>query len=135
MRRSPIWLAWAAGLILSVLVYTIGPDLFMFRLVDNLHQIAWRIGEVLTNISLLTLDAIRAIAIGLYATFVVLALAVLRRGGNARAILLWVSILFLIVVGGAERVDASPRWTAALLLVGAAAFAMTSRLRRLSEAR
>ncbi len=132
MRRSPIWLAWAAGLALAALVYAVGPDLFMFRLVDNLHLLAWRIGEALNDLSLLTLDAVRALAIGCYATFTVLALAVIRRGGRARTTLVWVTILFLLIAGTADPDNASFRWSVALIIVGAAALTMTSRLRSLN---
>ncbi len=103
----------------------------MFRLMDNLNLLAWRLGEALEAIPQLTLDAVRALAIGLYATFVVLALAVLRRGGRARGALVWITLLFLIIAGGAGRSNASARWTAALIIVGVGAVSMTSRLQRL----
>ena len=131
MRRSPIWLAWAAGLILAALVYAIGPDRFIFRLVDNLHQLAWRLGEALADIPALTLDAVRALTIGLYVTFLALAFAVSRRGGHARALVIVVTILLVLIVSGANPLEPSPRWTAAFLLVSFAALSMTSRLRRL----
>lgn len=134
MRRSPIWLAWTAGLLLAVFVYTTGPDLFMFQIVDTLHVLIFRLGEAISDLSQLSQDAIRALAIGLYATFVVLALAVIRRGGRARAALVWVSLVFIIITGTADPIDAGPKWTAALLLAGVAAVSMTKRLTRLSEA-
>jgi len=93
---------------------------------------AWRIGEALNDLSLLTLDAVRALAIGCYATFTVLALAVIRRGGRARTTLVWVTILFLLIAGTADPDNASFRWSVALIIVGAAALTMTSRLRSLN---
>lgn len=131
MRRSPIWLAWAAGLFLAALVYAIGPDRFMVRLIDNVHQLAWRLGEILADLPALTLDAVRALTIGLYATFMALAFAVSRRGGHARAVVIVVTVLLVFTVSGVDPGESSPRWTAALLLVGFAALSMTSRLRRL----
>lgn len=129
---DPIWLAWAAGLALAAVVYVVGPDRFLFRVVDTFHVLAWRISEAVADLSALTLDAVRALAIGLYATFVALALAVARRGGRARAALLLVSVVFFLLAGGGWDVeDGLPngRWTAALLLAGVAAAVMTGRLR------
>lgn len=130
-RRDPIILAWVAGLALAALVYVVGPDRFVFRIVDGLHVLAWRISEAVADLSLLALDLVRALAIGLFATFVVLALAVARRGGRGRGALLLVSLLFLMLVGGVVDSGASnARWTAALLLSGAGAAVMTGRLRQ-----
>ncbi len=129
-RRDPILLAWGGGLLLAVLVYVVGPERFLFRLLDNMHLIAWQIGELVDQLSLLTLDAVRALAIGLYATFVGLGLAVLRRGGRARGALFWVSLFFVLLAGG--MLDGGPssgRWAVAMLLAGAAALMMTMRLR------
>ena len=132
-RRDPVWLAWAAGLALAALVYVVGPDRFVFRVMDTLHVLAWRISETIEDLSALALDVVRALAIGLYATFVALAITVARRGGKSRAALLLVSVLFLLLAGGA--VDAgvgapNARWTAALLLAGIGAAVMTGRLRQ-----
>ena len=48
---------------------------------------------------------VRALALGIYVTFVVLALGVIRRGGSAKAALLWVSVLFLMLIGGIGHDD------------------------------
>lgn len=132
-RRDPILLAWAAGLALAALVYFVGPDRFVFRLMDTLHVLAWRIGELIEDLSAITLDMVRALAIGLYATFVALAVAVARRGGRGRGALILVSLLFLLLAGGGIGGDIgapNARWTAALLLAGAGAAVMTGRLRQ-----
>ena len=112
-RRDPIWLAWAAGLALAALVYVVGPDRFVFRLMDTLHVLAWRISEAIEDLSMLTLDVVRALAIGVYATFVALAISVARRGGK-------------VDTGTAPNA----RWTAALLVAAAGAAVMTSRMRQ-----
>lgn len=130
-RRDPILLAWILGLALAALVYIVGPDRFVFRVLDTLHVIAWRIGEAIEDLSLLTFDVVRALAIGLYATFVVLALTVARRGGRARGALLLVSLLFLVLAGGGvDGAAPNARWTAALVLSGIGAAVMTGRLRQ-----
>ncbi len=130
-RRDPIWLAWAVGLALAALVYAVGPDRFVFRVVDSLHVLAWRISEAVADLSVLALDLVRALAIGLFATFVVLAVAVARRGGRGRGALLLVSLVFLILAGGGvEGAAPNTRWTAALLVSGVGALVMTGRLRQ-----
>ncbi len=130
-RRDPIWLAWAIGLALAAAVYVIGPDRFVFRVVDSLHVLAWRISEAIEDLSVLALDMVRALAIGLFATFVVLAIAVTRRGGRGRGALLLVTLLFAMLAGGGvEAAAPNARWTAALLLSGAGAAIMTGRLRQ-----
>lgn len=131
MRRDPIWLAWAVGLALAAAVYAIGPDRFVFRVMDTLHVLAWRVSEAIADISVLALDLVRALAIGLFATFVVLALAVTRRGGRGWGALVVVTVLFLALAGGGvEGAEPNARWTAALLLSGFGAAVMTGRLRR-----
>ena len=128
MRRDPILVAWGIGLLLAVLVYVVGPDRFLFRLVDNLHVLGWRLAEFVDDLSVVALDLVRALAIGLYATFVALALAVARRGGPSRGALVLVSLLFLVLASGADV--SNVRWTAALALCAVAAAVMTGRLRQ-----
>lgn len=130
-RRDPVVLAWGVGLVLAALVYWTGPDRFVFRVLDTLHVLAWRISEAVADLSVLTLDLVRALAIGLFATFVVLAIAVARRGGRGRGALLLVSVLFAVLAsGGADGASPNTRWTAALLLSGIGALVMTGRLRQ-----
>ena len=65
-----------------------------------------------------------------FGPFVVLGIAVLRRGGRARAMLLIVSLLFFLLADGAlDGGMPNTRWFAALLLAGAGAAVMTARLR------
>ena len=128
MRRDPVVVAWVVGLGLAALVYLVGPDQFVFRLVDGVHVLLWRIGEALHELTATALDVVRALAIGLFVTFVALSVAVLRRGGRARGALVVVGIVFWLLV-----MDASPgdqtRWIAALCLSGVGAAVMTGRLR------
>ena len=131
LRRDPVILAWVVGLGLATLVYVIGPGQFLFRLVDLLHVMAWRFSEFIADLSVMALDVVRALAVGLYVTFVMLALAVARRGGRARGALLVVTLLFVLLIGGHEALtDDNARWTAALILSGIGASVMTGRLRQ-----
>jgi hypothetical protein len=130
-RRDPVVVAWAVGLGLAVLVYVLGPQHFLFRLLDTFHVALWRLGELIADLSVVALDAVRALAIGLYVTFLVLGLLVLRRGGRARAALVVVTVLFLVLVARDDlAVESNGRWAAALALSGVGALVMTARLRQ-----
>lgn len=128
-RRDPVLVAWVVGLGLAALVFLVGPDQFLFRLTDTMHVLLWRLGEAIDQLSATALDAVRALAIGLFVTFIGLGLAVSRRGGRARGALVVVTILFLILVGDAAPGDQT-RWLAALVLSGTGALVMTGRLRQ-----
>ncbi len=128
-RRDPVLVAWLVGLALAALVFLVGPDHFLFRLDDALHLIVWRIAEALQQLSATALDAVRALAIGLYVTFMALAFAVHRRGGRARAAIVVVTLLYMGLVGYAVPGDQT-RWLAALALSGVGAAVMTGRLRQ-----
>src|SRR3954449_11374866 len=106
-RGDPVLVAWVLGLGLAALVYVLGPQHFLFRLLDTFHVLMWRLGEFIADLSTVALDAVRAWAIGRYATFVVLAFAVLRRGGRARGALIVVTVLFPILVLHDEAVTES----------------------------
>lgn len=130
MSRNPIVVAWVAGLVLAAAVYVVGPERLVFRLIDNLHLLAWWIEEGLAQLGGVMAEAVRALAIGLYVTFVALALAVQQRGGSARSALFWVSVLFwLLAAGVVGTEDGQGRWVMALALVAVASIAMTARLR------
>ena len=128
-RRDPVTIAWAAGLALAALIYFVGPDNFMFRFQDTLHVLAWRISEAIANLSVAALDAVRALAIGLFVTFLALSVAVARRGGRSRFAAVVVTIVFLMLVEGAAAGEQA-RWTAALILSGLGAAVMSGRLRQ-----
>ena len=130
-RRDPVVVAWVLGLGLAALAYAVGPQYFLFRVVDWFHFAAWRLGELIGDLSLVAQNVVRALAIGLYATFVVLAVSVLRRGGRARGALIVVTVLFLILIGPTEMAtESNARWTAALALSVVGAVVMTGRLRQ-----
>ena len=129
IRRDPVVVAWGAGLALAVVVFVVGPDHFLFRLADTLHVLVWQVAEALAQLSATALDVVRALSIGLFVTFLGLAFAVNRRGGRARAALVIVTVLFLLLVGDAGPADQS-RWFAALALSGIGAAVMTGRLRQ-----
>lgn len=128
-RRDPVMFAWVAGLSLAALIYALGPDRVMFRIEDTLHVVLWRLGEIVADLSATALDVVRALSIGLFATFLALSVAVARRGGRARMAGVVVTLLFVGLVEGAAPGDQA-RWTAALVLSAVAASVMTGRLRQ-----
>ena len=132
-RRDPVLIAWVLGLGLAALIYLVGPRHFLFQALDAFHVLMWRLGEFIADLSSVALDAVRALAIGLYATFVVLAFAVLRRGGRARGALIVITVMFLILVAHDDVVtESNGRWAAALALSAVGAVVMTGRLRQTS---
>jgi hypothetical protein len=130
-RRDPVVLAWVLGLGLAAVAYAVGPQYFMFRVVDSFHVAMWRISETIGDLSLMGRDLVRALAIGIYVTFVVLALGVIRRGGSGKASLFWVTVLFLFLIGGIDlTTESNTRWVLALAVAGVGAVTMTQRLRQ-----
>ncbi|GAC1347846.1 MAG: hypothetical protein NVSMB18_34200 [Acetobacteraceae bacterium] len=130
-QRDPVVVAWVAGLGLAALIYVVGPQHFLFRLLDTVHVALWQLGEIIAGLSTIALDMVRALAVGLFATFVVLALAVLRRGGRARGALVVVTVLFLLLVSHDDTMtESNGRWAAALALSAVGAMVMTGRLRQ-----
>lgn len=130
-RRDPVLIAWVVGLGLAAVAYWVGPQYFMFRVVDSFHVALWRISETIGDLSLMGRDLVRALAIGIYATFVVLAISLIRRGGAGKAALFWVTALFLFLIGGIElTTESNARWALALVVAGVGAATMTQRLRQ-----
>lgn len=130
-RRDPVVFAWVFGLGLATVAFLLGPQYFLFRVLDYLHVAFWRLGEIIGDLSLVARDVVRALAIGLYGTFVLLAILVIRRGGHARAALFWISILFFLLIGQVDMVtESNARWVLALALSGFSAMVMTNRLRQ-----
>ena len=131
MRTDAVGLAWALGIGLAVLAYVVGPQMLMFQFSSVFDELAWRIGDVIGQLSAAGRDVVRAAAIGLYVTFVALSIMVIRRGGRAKAALFWISVLFFGLIGRVEMVTQSNgRWTLALLLALFGAATMTQRMRQ-----
>ncbi len=130
-RRDPVVLAWVFGLALAAAAFLLGPQYFLWRVLDYLHVAVLRLGEVIGDLSLVATDVVRALAIGIYGTFVLLAVLVIRRGGHAKAALFWVSVLFFLLIGRVEmETESNARWVIALALAGFGSMVMSNRLRQ-----
>jgi hypothetical protein len=129
MRDRTVAIVWVVGLGLAALVYLVGPDRFL----ENLFADADRLAEA-TQLALLragarAFDVVRALAIACFGIFFALSVVAAGRGQPARALLLIISLLFLVLVWH-EGPDAAGHWLLAFLLSAAGAASMT---RRLSE--
>ena len=132
MRRDPVALVWIGGLALAAALYFVGTDRFWFQVLNAFHVAGWWIGEVVADLSGLAVELVRALALGLFATFVALCWLAARRGAAVRGTALLIGLLFLVLAGGGDELSdgaGNLRWTAALAVSGVGALVMTRRLR------
>lgn len=133
MRRDPVALAWLGGLALAAALYLVGTDRFWFQVLNTLHVAGYWVGEFVADLSGLTIELVRALALGVFATFVALCWLVARRGAAVRGTGLLVALLFLVLAGsGGDGIGdgaGGARWAGALLVAGVGAGVMTRRLR------
>lgn len=133
MKRDPVALIWIGGLALAAVLYLVGTDRFWFQILNTLHLAGYWVGEIIADLSGLTVELVRALALGVFATFVALCWLVARRGAAVRGTGLLVTLLFLVLAGsgGDGIIDGAggARWAGALLVAGFGAAVMTRRLR------
>lgn len=135
MRRDPVVLVWIGGLALAAVLYLVGTDRFWFQVLNTLHLAAYWVSEFVADLSGLTIELVRALALGVFATFVALCWLTARRGGAVRGTGLLIALLFLVLAGsGSDSIGdgaGGARWAGALLVAGLGAVVMTRRLRAL----
>ena len=132
MRRDPVALVWIGGLALALVLYLVGTDRFWFQLLDAFHLVGWWISEVVADLSGLAVEVVRALALGLFATFTALCWLAARRGAAVRGTALLVGLLFLVLAGGGDGLSdgaGNLRWTAAFAVAAVGSLMMTRRLR------
>ena len=122
-----VLLAWVLGLAVAVLSYAVGPDQLVALVAGAAASFGDAVARAARLFGALTLDLVRGLAVGAFATFVVLCLLALRRGIRARAALGAVVLLWCLLVVGAGP-DAQERWSAALLLAAVGALVITRRI-------
>ena len=130
MRRDIIGLVWLAGIVLTIALYATGPDRFLQAAFDSILQFHLLITAFLANFTIQALELIRALAVGLFAVFVALAIIAARRGLRARAALVIVTAMFLALLYPVFDGYVLPtgRWFGAFLLAAVGALVMTRRL-------
>ena len=127
MDRRTIGVVWIAGIILTVALYAIGPQNFIAACEAFIDHAWWWLGDVIEALTLRAFDAVRAVAIGLYVVFVVLAVLAQRRGIRTGGGLFVVSILFLVLID-THWYESRLNWFSAAVLAGVGAAVMTRRL-------
>ena len=129
MKRDPVSVAWIAGLVLAVLFYLLDPGLVAERVGAVLSVVAGQLDLVFAQLTFAAADAVRALALALYAVFCILCVLSVQRGGRGYAALLLVSAAFVGLVGWDGTGPGERRWGEALLLAGVGALVMTRRVR------
>ena len=130
MRRNTVGVVWGLGLLLALGLYVAGPDRFGTVLVEDF---AWATGQVQGAFYLLgaqAFDAARALALGVFAVFVLLCLMAVGRGLRGRGALVAVSAVYLFLLLGPDSGEPilPDRWLGALLVAVVGALVMTRRL-------
>jgi hypothetical protein len=129
LNRTAIGLVWLGGLVLTLLLYAIGPLSVLAALHAFVVNFWDALDALIARLEHEALDAVRAAAIALYVVFVVLGVMALRQRLRAAPALAIVSVLFLVLAEG-DWYDPGTKWFTAALLAGAGAAVMTSRLLR-----
>ncbi len=121
---------WIGGLVLAVALYAVGPDRFLDACLNVFDGIAAAFHNVAFMLGAQAYGVVRALAIALYAVFVVLAFLAAQRGYRAVGALTAVTIVALILVWRPYADYPAPlsRWMGALGLVAVGAIIMTQRL-------
>lgn len=128
VKRNPVAAVWAFGLVVAVLAYVLGPYNLLTAITATIREAAAWMERLSFELFRTAAGFIRAAAIGLYAVFVVLALMVLRQGGQAKTALVVVTGLFYLLVWTGEYDIGHERWFLAFGLCAISALVMTRKL-------
>ena len=130
MTKNPVAVIWLVGVAAAAAVYLLGSDWLLGGLESLADAAAMGLAAVMQQMSSLTSELLRAIATGLFVTFVGLSLLAIRVGQRGRAALVLVSAGFFWLVGTGGPLASREEWVEALLLAAAGALVMTQRLLR-----
>lgn len=133
MRRNSVAMVWVLGILGTVAVYEIGPDRFVFNLMNVLEHFGETLDTLAGQLIYGAFDFMRALALGLFGVFVVLCAIANRRGLRSIRTLVVVSVLFLALIGAfgvSDGVSISRHWMGAFVLAAVGAAEMTRRLSR-----
>jgi hypothetical protein len=130
MRKNPVAAIWFIGILVAVAAYLADPGHLLAAALDMLAAGFAAIDQMVRSLSLFGNNVIRALAIGLFVTFVALAVLAIRQGHRGRMALVFVSAVFLLLVRDGGDGVSNGRWVAAFALAAVAALVMTDRIRR-----
>jgi hypothetical protein len=131
MHRNTVILIWAGGILVALLAYAAGPGALLNMALDWLAAGIAAVQRLIGELSSFGSDVVRALAVGLFVTFVALAVLAIRQGGRGRMALFTVSSVFLLLLRDGAGAS-NGRWVAAFALAGVGALVMTTRVRRRS---
>ena len=127
MQRRTIALIWLAGLLVAALAYAADPNALVNAALDLVAAGIAAVERVVSALSVFSAAMVRALAVGLFVTFIGLSLLAIRQGRKGWAALVGVSVGFMLLVhGGASNEN----WVTAFALAAIAALVMTGRVRR-----
>ncbi len=123
MTRNSIAAAWLAGLLLALVILLAGATPFWLAIQNALDWLTY----TLMDLSEPTVLLLRAAAIGLALTAVLLARAAASRGIPVRGILSGAIVLWLLIVVALQHGPPGLRWGLAALVALAATLSLSRR--------
>ena len=95
MRPNALIAIWLGGAMLAAVAYVVGPDRLLYQAWDVLAGLQAGLAAFADTLAAASFDLLRALAIGLFIVFVLLALVAIRRGLRGRTALVVVSSIYL----------------------------------------
>lgn len=127
MPKNIIAVIWATGALAALAAYLVGPEHLLNTLAALSDQVTLAVAMSLRDLSASAVNVVHALAVGLFVTFVGLALVAIRSGRKGRAALVVVSAVFVWLVWSGDA-PSNQRWLAAFVLAGLGTLVMSSRL-------
>jgi len=125
--KNIIAVIWATGALAALAAYLVGPEHLLNTLAALSDQVTVAVAMSLRDLSASAVNVVHALAVGLFVTFVGLALVAIRNGRKGRAALVVVSAVFVWLVWSGDA-PSNQRWLAAFVLAGLGTLVMSSRL-------
>jgi hypothetical protein len=123
MPRSPVIAAWIAGLVLALVVLLAGATPLWIAVQEGLDWLTY----TLVSLSEPVILVLRAAAIGLALTAVLLARSAAARGLPARGTLAGAALLWVLIVVVLQHAPSGLRWGLAALVALAATLSLSRR--------
>jgi hypothetical protein len=129
MHRNTVALIWLGGIAVAVIAYAVDPGAVLEAALDLLAAAIAGTERFIHDLSNFGSGVIRALAMGLFVTFVALAVLTIRQGGKGKTALVMVSGVFLLLLRDGAN-SSNGHWVAAFALAAVGALVMTTRVRR-----